>query len=103
MRGRPGRRERRRQHRRTPARRHRSTVAGWISTSASRHWGHNHRNNSQNRRSAGRKRLFVSNSSSGGDRQLDQVAAVGDPPHLLQIGSGVGVSTSVGQRRVALQ
>ena len=58
MRGRPGRRERRRQHRRTPARRHRSTVAGWISTSASRHRGQNHRNNSQNRRSAGRKRLL---------------------------------------------
>ena len=58
MRGLPGRRERRRQHRRTPSRCQRSTVAGWISTSASRHRGHNHRKNSQNRRSAGRKRLF---------------------------------------------
>jgi hypothetical protein len=55
--GLPGRRERRRQHRRTPSRCHRSTVAGWISTSASRHRGHNHRKNSQNRRSAERKRL----------------------------------------------
>ena len=58
MRGLPGRRERRRHHRRTPSRCQRSTVAGWISTSASRHRGHNHRRNSQNRRSAGRKRLF---------------------------------------------
>ena len=58
MRGLPGRRERRRQHRRTPSRCQRSTVAGWTSTSASRHRGHNHRKNSQNRRSAGRKRLF---------------------------------------------
>jgi hypothetical protein len=52
------RRRRRRQHRRTPSRRQRSTVPGWTSTSASRHRGHNHRNNSHNRRSAGRKRLF---------------------------------------------
>ena len=58
MRGLPGRRERRRQHRRTPSRCQRSTVAGWISTSASRHRGHNQRKNSHNRRSAGRKRLF---------------------------------------------
>jgi hypothetical protein len=58
MRGLPGRRERRRQHRRTPSRCQRSTVAGWISTSASRHRGQNHRKNSQNRWSAGRKRLF---------------------------------------------
>jgi hypothetical protein len=58
MRGLPGRRERRRQHRRTRSRCQRSTVAGWISTSASRHRGHNHRKNNQNRRSAGRKRLF---------------------------------------------
>ena len=57
MRGLPGRRERRRQHRCTPSRCQRSTVPGWISTSASRHRGHNHRKNSQNRRSAGRKRL----------------------------------------------
>jgi hypothetical protein len=58
MRGLPGRRERRRQHRRRPSRCQCSTVAGWSSTSASRHRGHNHRKNSQNSRSAGRKRLF---------------------------------------------
>ena len=48
-------RARRRQHRRTPSRCQRSTVAGWISTSASRHLGHSHRKNSQNSRSAARK------------------------------------------------
>jgi alpha-beta hydrolase superfamily lysophospholipase len=58
MRGLPGRREQRRQHRRTPSRSQRSTVAGWISTSATRHLGQNHRKNSQNRRSVRRKRLF---------------------------------------------
>jgi hypothetical protein len=57
MRGLPGHRERRRQHRRTPSRCQRSTVAGLISTSASRQRGHNRRKNSQ-RRSAGRKCLF---------------------------------------------
>ena len=56
--GLPGRRERRRQHRCNPSRCQRSTVAGWTSTSASRHRGHNHRKNSQSRRSAGRKRRF---------------------------------------------
>jgi hypothetical protein len=35
--GRPGRRERRRQHRRSPSRCQRSTVAGWTSTNASLH------------------------------------------------------------------
>ena len=58
MRGLPRRRGRRRQHRRTPSRCQRSTVAGCTRTSASRHRGHNHRKNSHNRRSAGRKRLF---------------------------------------------
>ena len=58
IRGLPGRRGRPRQHRRTPSRCQRSTVAGWISVSASRHRGHNHRRNSQSRRSVGRKRLF---------------------------------------------
>lgn len=33
-------------------------MAGWTSTSASRHRGHNHRKNSHSRRSAGRKRRF---------------------------------------------
>ena len=58
MRGPPGRRERRRQHRRPRSRCQRSTVAGWINTSASRRRGHDHRKSSQNRRSAGRKRLL---------------------------------------------
>jgi hypothetical protein len=55
--GRPGRPARRRQHRRTPSRYQRSTVAGWTSTSASLHRGHNQRNTSQSRRSVERKRL----------------------------------------------
>jgi hypothetical protein len=58
IRGRPGRRERWRQHRRNPSRCQRSTVAGWTSTSACRHRGHNHRNNSHSSRSAWRKRRF---------------------------------------------
>ena len=45
--GLPGCRERRRQHRRNPSRCQRSTVAGWTSTSASLHRGHNHGKNSQ--------------------------------------------------------
>jgi hypothetical protein len=57
MRSLPGRRDRRRQHRWAPLRCQRLTV-GWMSTSASRHLGHNHRKNSQNKRSAGRNRLF---------------------------------------------
>jgi hypothetical protein len=60
MRGLPGRRERRRQHCCTPSRCQRSTVPGWISTSASRHRGHNHSMNSQNRRSAGEGALRTS-------------------------------------------
>ena len=56
IRGLPGLLARRRQRRRTPSRCHRSTGAGWTSTSASLHRGHNHRNNSQSRRSAARKR-----------------------------------------------
>ena len=47
---------RRRQHRRTPSQYQRATVAGWTSTNASLHRGHNHRNNSQSRRSVGRQR-----------------------------------------------
>jgi hypothetical protein len=49
-------RGRRRQHRRNPSRCQRSTVAGCTNTSASLHRGHNHRKNSQSRRSARRKR-----------------------------------------------
>ena len=47
--------------------------------------------------------VWVSNSLSGGDRELDEVPAVGDPAHLAQIGRGHGVSTGERQRRVALQ
>ena len=48
-------------------------------------------------------RLYVSNSLSGRSWELDQVPAVGDPTHIVQIGRGYGVSTGEGQRRVALQ
>jgi PIN domain len=50
-----------------------------------------------------RMHLSVSNSSSGCDWELDQVPAVGDPPHMVQIGSGHRLSTADGQWRVALQ
>ena len=58
MRGLPGLRERRRQHRRSPSRCQRSTVAGWTSTNPSLHRVHDRRNNSHNRRSEARKRRF---------------------------------------------
>ena len=47
--------------------------------------------------------LSVSNSLSGGDRQLDKVAAVGDPTHVTQIAGDRCASTCEGQRRVVLQ
>ena len=47
--------------------------------------------------------LSVSNSSSGGDWELDEIPAVGDPTHMIQVGRGDRVSTGEGQRRVALQ
>ena len=47
--------------------------------------------------------LSVSNSLSGGDRELDQASAVGDPTPMVEIGRGQRVSTGEGQRRVALQ
>ena len=47
--------------------------------------------------------LSVSNSLSGRHWELDQVPAVGDPTHIVQIGTGHRVSTGEGQRRVALQ
>jgi hypothetical protein len=56
MRGLPGRRERRHQHRRNPSRCQRSTVAGWTSTNACLHRRHNRRKISQSRRSVGRRR-----------------------------------------------
>ena len=45
----------------------------------------------------------VSNSWSGGDGELDEVPAVGDPAHIVQIGRDHRVLTGEGQRRVALQ
>ena len=48
-------------------------------------------------------RLSVSNSLSGGDRELDEVPAVGDPAHVAQIGKGLRVSTDERRRRVSLQ
>ena len=50
-----------------------------------------------------RLRLSVSNSLSGRHWELDQVPAVGDPTHIVQLGTGDRVSTGEGQRRVALQ
>jgi len=38
------------------------------------------------RRAASHLHLWVSNSSSCCDRKLDQVSAVGDPSHVVQIG-----------------
>jgi hypothetical protein len=47
--------------------------------------------------------VSISNSLSGRDRKLDQVPAVGDPTHMMQIGRANRVCTSEGQRRVTLQ
>jgi hypothetical protein len=47
--------------------------------------------------------LYVSNSLSGRDWELDKAPAVGHPTHIIQIGTGYRVSTGEGQRRVALQ
>ena len=47
--------------------------------------------------------LCVSNSLSGRHRELDQVPAMGDPPHIIELGPGHRVSGGEGQRRVALQ
>ena len=47
--------------------------------------------------------MSVSNSLSGGDRELDEVPAVGDPTHLAQIGRGHRVSAGEGQWRVTVQ
>jgi hypothetical protein len=40
--------------------------------------------------------LSVSNSASGGDWELDKVPAVGDPTHIVQLGTGDHVSAGEG-------
>lgn len=47
--------------------------------------------------------LSVSNSLSGGDRELDEIPAMGDPAHMMQVGGARHGSTREGQRRLALQ
>ena len=47
--------------------------------------------------------LSVSNSLSGGDWELDEVPAIADPAHMVQVGRDRRRSTGEGQRRVALQ
>jgi hypothetical protein len=47
--------------------------------------------------------LSVSNSQSCGDRELDQIAAMGDPPHVVQIGRRHCIFTDAGQRCAAAQ
>jgi len=47
--------------------------------------------------------LFVSNSLSGGDGEMDEVPAVGDPTHMAQISAGHCASSSETQWRLAVQ
>jgi len=47
--------------------------------------------------------LWVSNSLSGSNWELDEVRTVGNPTHVAQIGRGHRVSTAARQRRVTLQ
>jgi hypothetical protein len=47
--------------------------------------------------------MWVSNQPSGGGRELDKIAAVGDPTHVPQIDSGPDMSAANGQRGVAVQ
>src|SRR6516164_560366 len=47
--------------------------------------------------------LWVSKSLSGGSRKLDEIPAVGDPTHMVQMGRGHRVSPGEGQWRVAVQ
>ena len=49
------------------------------------------------------RRVSVSNSLSGGNRELDEVSAVRDPTHLTQISRAHRVATGERQRRVTLQ
>ena len=47
--------------------------------------------------------MWVSNSLSGGDWELDEVPAMGDPAHMVQISRDHRVPTGEAQRRVAVQ
>ena len=49
------------------------------------------------------RRLSVSNSLSGRLWELDKIPAVGDPTHMVQLGTGHRASAGEGQRRVAIQ
>ena len=49
------------------------------------------------------RNVSVSNSLSGGDRELDEVPAVGDPAHVAEIGKGLRVSTDERRRCMSLQ
>ena len=80
MHGLPGRRrERRLQHPRNPSRCQRATVAGWTSTSASLHRGHNRRKPSQSRRSHERKRRSERASTPGWWRRDAWTGPTGAP------------------------
>jgi len=50
-----------------------------------------------------RDRLSISNSLSGGDRELHEIPAVGDPTHPVQMRGSARASTGERQRRVAVQ
>jgi hypothetical protein len=47
--------------------------------------------------------LSISNSLSGGDRELHKVPTVGDPTHPVQMGGSARAPTGERQRRVAVQ
>jgi RNA-directed DNA polymerase len=49
------------------------------------------------------QRVSVSNSLSGGDRELHEIPAVGDPTHPVQMRGSARASTGERQRRVAVQ
>ena len=48
------------------------------------------------------RRLFVSNSLLGGHWELDEIPAVRDPAHMVQIGTDHRTLTGKGQRRVTV-
>src|SRR5579864_8612523 len=47
--------------------------------------------------------LWISNSQLRGDRELNKVSAVGDPPHLCESGRRDWASIAEGQGRIAVQ